>query len=158
MSNKINRVIDNAFLQDPYGIAAVEYNPASGGEKSLIVGPRLIPIQVASGYTTNVSSVTALPYLGALLAIYNNSGTAGSVTTGKNNTITALAIGVTDSNGNVGVACPPNTYTYLSMGNNQWIISTASTLIVYIIEDPTKIAQETGPYAQQNAANTQPIS
>lgn len=158
MANKINRVLDIAFLQDPLSIKSNEYNPQSGGQKSLAVGPHLIPIQINGGYKTDVSTVTALPILGANLAIYNNSGTVGTVTIGNSSSITSQAIGVADTNGNVGVACAPNTYTYLSMGYNQWIISSAATLIVYIIEDPTRIAQETGPYAQQNNANTQPIS
>jgi hypothetical protein len=147
---KNNRVIDLAFLEDPLQIKSVQYNPASGGQKSLIVGPRLIPIQIAGGYTTNVSTgPVALPYLGANLAIYNNSRTAGSVTAGDS-TITALAIGATDANGNVGVACAPNAYTYLSLGNHRYVVSNASTLIVYIIEDPTRFAQETGPFINQN--------
>lgn len=153
---KNNRVIDNQFLQDPDQIKAVEYNPASGAQKSLAVGPRLIPIQIASGYTTDASSKVALPYLGANLAIYN-SGALGAITIG-NSSITALAPGAADPNGNVGVACPPNTWTYVSAGNNQFVFTTAATLFVYIIEDPTRIAQETGPYAQQNAQNTQPIT
>lgn len=158
MANKYNRVIDNRFLQDPCQIDAVEYNPASGGQKSLLVGPRLVPIQIASGYTTTPTAATALPFLGANLAIYNNSGTAGSITVGQSAAVTSQAIGASDANGNVGVACAPNSYTYLSMGNNQWVITSASTLFVYIVEDPTSIRQETGPYMQQNNANTQPIS
>lgn len=154
---KNNRVIDLASLQDPDQIKVVEYNPASGGQKSLAVGPRLIPIQINTGYTTDASSKVALPFLGANLAIYNNAGTVGSVTLGPS-TITALAVGVADAAGNVGVACPPNAWTYLSMGSNQYVYTSANTLLVYIMEDPTRIAQETGPYAQQNAANTQPIS
>ena len=140
MSNKFNRVIDNRFLQDPNQIESVEYNPASGGQKSLIVGPRLLPIQIAGGYTTDVSGKVALPFLGANLAIYNNSATAASIVAGAS-TITALAIGATDASGNVGVALPPNAWSYLSMGNNQYVISSAATAIVYIIEDPTRIAQ-----------------
>lgn len=155
---KYQRTIDNAFLNSPYDSAATEYNPASGGQKSLIVGPRLIPIQIAGGYTTTPVTVTALPYLGALLAIYNNAGTAGSVTTGKTSTLTSQAIGASDVNGNVGVACQPNAWTYLSMGANQYIITSAATLFVYIIEDPTKITQESGPYAQQNVNGILPIS
>jgi len=151
------RAIDNASLQDPLQIKAVEYNPASGGQKSLTVGPRLLPIQIAGGYTTNVTTATAIPFLGANLAIYNNSGTVGTVTVGQSAAVTSQAIGVSDANGNVGVACAPNSYTYLSMGNNQWIIGSAATLFVYVIEDPTRIVQESGPYAQQNVA-TQPIS
>ena len=154
---KINRVIDNAFVQDPDQIKVVEYNPASGGQKSLIVGPRLLPIPIASGYTTDASGKVALPFIGANIAIYNNANAVGSVTIGGS-AITALAVGATDAAGNVGVACPPNAWTYLSMCNNQWVFTSANTLLVYMIEDPTRIAQESGLYAQQNASNTQPIT
>lgn len=150
---KINRAIDTATLQDPYQIDSVEYNWQSGGKKSLTVGPHLIPIPIVTagtpGWTTNVSgTAVAIPYLGANLAIYNNAGTAGSITIGWVG-VTSQAIGAVDANGNAGVACPPNAWTYLSMGNNQYVISSASTLITYIIEDSTKLIQETGPYAQQ---------
>jgi len=158
MAAKFTRSCDIKFQISGNDAQSLEYNPASGGQKSLIVGPRLLPIPTAAGNTTNVTTAIGLPYLGANLAIYNNSGTAGSVTVGQSAAVTSQAIGVSDANGNVGVACAPNSYTYLSMGANQWIIGSAATLIVYIIEDPTKITMETGPYAQQNAANTQPIS
>jgi|ERR1035437_2004400 hypothetical protein len=156
---KNNRVVDIGSLQDPSQIKSVEYNPSAGAEKVLIIGPRLIPIPIVTAgsptWSTNISAATALPYLGANLAIYNNAGSAGSVTVGQASTVTSQAIGAFDSSGNVGVACPPNSYTYVSMGSNQWIIGSASTLIAYIIEDPTRIAQETGPYAQQNVPGTQ---
>ncbi|HEY5236164.1 MAG TPA: hypothetical protein VIJ14_08305 [Rhabdochlamydiaceae bacterium] len=144
---KINRVIDLAFLQDPNQIEAVQYNPASGAKKTLTVGPRLLPIPVVTagtpGWTTSANTApVAIPYLGANLAIYNNAGTAGSVTTGGIN-MTSQAIGAVDAYGDVGIACPPNTWTYVSMGNNQYVATSAATLIVYIIEDPTWIAQET---------------
>lgn len=162
MANKFNRVLDIRFLQDPYQIKSVEYNPASGGQKSLTVGPRLLPIPIVTAgsatYTTNVTTATALPTKGMNLAIYNNSGTAASITVGQDSTVTSQAIGASDTNGNVGVALPANAWSYLSPGNNQWIIASAATVIVYIIEDPTSIQQETGPYAQQNSGNTQPIS
>jgi hypothetical protein len=148
---KINRVIDLSTLQDPDQIESVEYNPQSGGKKTLPVGPRLIPIQISGGYTTNVSASTVIPYLGACLAIYNNAGAVGSITISPA-TAASLAPGVCDAVGNVGVACPANSWTYLSAGNNQYVISSASTLLVYIIEDPTRLAlqQANGPYAQQN--------
>lgn len=149
---KLQRVVDNAFLNSGTDIESIEYNPASGAQKSLIVGPRLLPIPVvAAGVastTTNAAAGLILPILGASLAIYNNSGTAGSVTISPASAL-SLAIGVTDAAGNVGVACPPNSYTYLAAGNNQYIITSAATLIVYIIQDPTRIIQESGPYAQQ---------
>ena len=150
MAAKNTRVGDLAFQISGMDAVSLEYNPASGGQKSLIVGPRLIPIQISSGYTTNVTAATAIPYLGACLAIYNNSGTAGAVTVGQSSAVTSQAIGVSDANGNVGVACAPNSYTYVSMGNNQWIIGSAATLIVYVIEDPTRFNQQTPPLIPQN--------
>lgn len=155
---KTQRVVDNAYVNSPHDVKSIEHNPASGGQKSLPVGPHLLPIQIAGGYTTDVSSAAkALPFIGANLAIYNNAGTVGTVTIGGAG-VTSQLIGVSDVNGNVGVACKPNDWTYLSMGYNQWIISSAATLFVYIIEDPTRIIQESGPYAQQNVNGIIPIS
>ena len=149
MAAKIQRVIDNAFLNSGLDIDSIEYNPASGGQKSLIVGPRLLPIPISTGFTTNASAGLALPNLGINLAIYNNSGTAGSATI-SSAVAASLAIGATDASGNVGVACAPNAWTYLSNGANRYLITSAATLIVYIIEDPTKIIQQTPPLVQQN--------
>jgi hypothetical protein len=157
---KNNRTIDTRFLQDPNGIKAVEYNPASGGQKSLIVGPKFLPIPIVTagtpGWKTNITAATAMPYRGAILAIYNNAATAGSVTIGQDATVTSQAIGASDANGNVGIACAPNSYTYVSMGYDQWIVGSAATLFCYIMEHPTKIAQETGPFIQQNVPGFNP--
>ena len=147
--SKNTRAIDQKWQISGEDAKSMEYNPASGAQKSLTVGPRLLPIQIAGGYTTNTSGGIILPEYGMNLAIYNNAGTVGSITAGTG-TLTALAVGVTDSNGNVGVACPPNAWSYLSMGYNRQIITSATTLLVYIIEDPTKFIQETGPFVQQN--------
>ncbi len=155
---KNQRTIDIASVNSPHDVQSIEYNPASGGQKSLIVGPHLLPIQIAGTYTTTPTAATAIPYIGANLAVYNNSGTAASITIGNTPTLTSQAIGASDANGNVGVACQPNAWTYLSMGANQYVITSAATLFVYIIEDPTKITAETGPYAQQNVNGILPIS
>ena len=150
MAANNQRRIDIKYQISGDDAKSIEYNPASGGQKSLPVGPRFLPIPIASGYTTTPTTTTALPFLGLTLYVYNNAGTAGSVTIGKVSTITSQAIGVSDASGNVGIACPPNAYTPISMGDNRYIITSAATLIVYIVEDPTTIIQETGPYAQQN--------
>ena len=152
------RTVDISALQDPLQIKAIEYNPAAGAQKSLPIGPHLLPIPIVTAGTptwkTDVSTVTALPLIGMNLAIYNNAGAAGSITIGNTSGLTSQAIGASDANGNVGVACPPNAWTYLSMGANQWIISSAATLIVYIIEDPTSIARESGAYIQEQDPRT----
>jgi len=146
---KNTRAIDQKWQISGEDAKSIEYNPASGAQKSLTVGPRLLPIPIASGYTTNAAAGIILPEYGMNLAIYNNAGAVGSITAGTG-TLTALAVGATDASGNVGVACPPNAWTYLSMGYNRQIITSAATLIVYIIEDPTRFIQETGPFISQN--------
>jgi hypothetical protein len=155
---KNQRVVDMAFLNSGPDIESIEYNPASGAQKALLVGPRLLPIPLSgTTWTTDASTRRALPILGANIAVYNNAGAVASIVIGGS-TITTLAPGATDASGNVGVALPPNAWTYLSMSNNQYVITSAATALVYIVEDPTRIIQETGPYAQQNNGNTQPIS
>lgn len=152
---KNNRAIDIKSLQDPTQIKAIEYNPSSGGQKSLIVGPRLLPIPTsATTWTTTPTTRTALPLLGLNIAVYNNAGAVGSIVIGGS-TIVTLAPGVTDASGNVGVPCPPNAWTYFSMGYNQYVITSAATLLVYIMEDPTWIIQETGAFIPQNVPGTQ---
>jgi len=155
MAAKMQRVVDIKFVNSGLDVQSIVYNPASGAEKVLPVGPRLIPIQVSGGWTTNVSAGVIIPYLGANIAVYNNSGTAGAVTISPATT-TAQVIGGVDANGNVGVACPANAWTYLSMGYNQYIISTAATLITYIIEDPTSMIQQTPPLIPQNVPGFDP--
>ncbi len=76
------------------------------------------------------------------LAVYNNAGAVGSITIGNTPSLASQAVGTSNTSGNVGCACPPNAWTYLSMGNNQWVISSAATLIVYIIEDSTWISAQ----------------
>lgn len=149
MAAKKQRVIDIAFINSGNDVDSIEYNPASGGCKSLRVGPKLIPIPVSGGWTTDASSGLILPALGLTLYIYNNSGSVGSVTVSPATT-TAQAVGAVDVSGNVGIACPPNAYSHVSMGYNQYIITSASTLIVYIVEDPTRFIQQTPPLIQQN--------
>lgn len=144
MAPKINRVIPITALSDSMSIDSIVYNFQSGANKNLPIGPHLLPIPTSSTtWTTNVSAgPVALPAIGMNLAIYNNAGTAGSITIGATSALASLAIGATDVNGNVGCACPPNAWTYLSMGNNQYVVSSAATLIVYLIDDSTYISPD----------------
>jgi hypothetical protein len=159
MAAKFQRQIDIKWQISGNDAESMEYNPAAGACKSLRVGPRLLPIPTGLGtWTTNVTTATALPNLGDTLYIYNNSGTAGSITVGQTAAVTAQAIGAVDANGNVGVACAPNAWTYLSMGINRWVVSNSANLVVYIVEDPTRFVEQSGPFMQQNNGNTQPIS
>ena len=151
---KNQRQIDIKWQQSGCDTESVEHNPSAGARKSLEIGPHLLPIPVVTSgspsFTTNVTTATILPYVGANLYVYNNSSTAYSITIGNSSAITAQAIGASDANGNVGVACMPNAWTLLSTGLNRWVIANNASLIVYMVEDPTMFVQQSGPFVQQN--------
>lgn len=144
------RNLNGYSVQDPAIIDNLTYNPQAGANKVAEVGRRLIPIPQSAGtFTTNVSTLTTLPMLGLNLAIYNN-GSLASITLGRASTVASLAPGVTDANGNVGVPLMPNSWTYLACGTSQFVISSASTVLVFIIDDTSYIQQEVANYSNPN--------
>jgi hypothetical protein len=136
------RQIPGDQSRDPSIVELLTYNEKAGARKSVEVGRALIPLgNGASGFTTDASTKRILPSAGINLAIYNNSGTVGAVTVGDS-TVTAQAPGavqVSGSNVFVGVPVAPNSWTYLSSSQWNFVVSTASTLLVFIIDDPTYI-------------------
>ena len=128
-------------IQDQGALENLGYSVSAGGFKNVAIGPHLLPLQTdATTYTTNASTAVPLPQPGKMLAVYNNAGAVGSVTVSLLQ-VSSLAAGVTDSAGNVGIACPPNAWTYISCGDAIWVISSASTLLVYLIDDDTYLGQ-----------------
>jgi hypothetical protein len=124
-------------MLDPNAALSYGFNNPAGAFKQVKVGPHLIPFtNDGSTYTVDASGGVNLGALGQQLAIYNNSGTVGSVTISPASAA-SLAPGVVDGNNNVGVPCMPNGWTYLSCGDSSWVITSASTLLVFIIEDDT---------------------
>lgn len=141
MPNIRERQIPGDQSRDMSTIELLTYNEKSGARKSVDVGRALIPLgDGASGFTTNASTAPRiLPSAGVNLAIYNNSGAVGAVTVGDN-TMTAQAPGavqVSGSNVFVGVPVAPNSWLYLSSAQWNWVATTAATLLVFIIDDPT---------------------
>lgn len=134
-------------IQDPSSISNLTYNEMAGAQKNSEVGRKLLALpDGASGYTTNATTAKKLPKMGANLAVYNNAGAVGSITLGTNTpTLTSQAPGVvlagTDGR-SVGIACPPNDWTYIAAGDLDWAIASAATLLVYLIDDNTYIRQE----------------
>jgi len=131
-------------IHDVLNIGSLTFNKASGAQKNLAAGPHLKPLVLdpaAPTFTTDASTARSVRP-GALLAIYNNSGTAGAITLGTDAAVPALAIGVADSSGRVGIACKPNDWTYVSVYDKSFIRTTAATLLVYIVEDDTYISNE----------------
>ena len=134
-------------VYDPSNIDALEFNPQAGSRKVSEVGRALIPLKYISAgsvaYTTDASTARRLDFPGKCLAVYNNSATLGSITLGTGDSAPLLlAAGVTDVNGNVGIPCAPNSWTYIACNLNNWVISNASTTMVFLIDDETNIKQE----------------
>jgi len=129
------RQITPDAIVDSHSIESQGYNLSSGAFKNVNIGPKLKPLQSdATTYTTNATTAIDLGQPGKQLAVYNNAGAIGSVTT-SSSVIANLAAGATDASGHVGIACPPNSWTYISMGDDVYVISSAATLLVYMIED-----------------------
>lgn len=142
------RTIPGPATQDPSTIAAHTYNEASGAQKNMEVGRHLMPLQTgASTWSTQANSAAViLPSKGRCLAVYNNAAAVGSITLGDTQfPPTSQAPGVvqaTTNGRNVGIACPPNDWTYIACGDQDQVIASAATLLVYLIDDPTSIKTE----------------
>jgi len=129
------RISDQGLLDN------LGYNASAGGFKNVPVGPKLNPLNSnGSTYTTNATTAIALAQSGLMLAVYNNSGSVGSITISEV-AVASLTAGVTDAQGHVGIACKPNDWTYIAMGDYTFVIASASTLLVYQIEDDSFLAQ-----------------
>jgi len=143
--------------RDPSSIELLSYNEKAGARKSAEVGRALIPLgDGAGGYTTNASTARrVLPSAGVNLAIYNNAGAVGAVTVGDN-TVASQAPGAVQVSGNnvfVGVPCPPNAWTYLAAAQWNYVVASAATLLVFIIDDATYMLAQ--PFNNsQNAQQT----
>jgi hypothetical protein len=142
-SNIMKRNVPGNTVQDPGAIAVLQYNNPSGARKSVPMGQHLLPLPtpgVGNGYTTNVSTAAyALPSAGKSVAVYNSSGSMGAIVLGTASTIVSLSAGATDVSGNVGLPCPPNAWTTFAAGYANWIISSASTLLVFLVNDESSI-------------------
>lgn len=137
---KGNKVVDPSLISNN------EYNEASGAQKQIDVGPKLIPIPTPLtpfGVTVANAAAVPLPSKGRSVAIYNNAGVVGVVTFGDS-TVTAQALGAVNAAQptSVGIPCKPNDWTYLSAGDATHIITSAATLFVYLIEDDTSLVQQ----------------
>ncbi len=149
--NILKRNQNGNQVQDPSAIANFEYNQAAGAQKVAEVGRHLLPLPTpgtGTGWTTAPTSAYALPAAGVNLAVFNSTATTGSITFGTDSTVTALAAGTTDSSGRVGLPCAQG-WNYFASGYSNWVISSASTLYVFLINDNTSI-QVQAPGIQNN--------
>jgi hypothetical protein len=128
----------NKVNYDSQTAASNTYNDYAGAQKNISVGPVLQPIRVgdAPGWSCDASTVKELPP-GTQLAIYNNAGAVGSVTFGKLASVASAAPGTVDADGSPSIACKPNDWTYACCGERTFVITSANTLLVYVIQDHT---------------------
>ena len=141
------RTIPGPATQDPSTIAAHTYNEPAGAQKNTEVGRHLMPLQNgAASWTTNATTAIILPNAGRCLAIYNNAGVVGSITLGDNDfppvSQAPGAVQAATNGRNVGIACPPNEWSFIACGDQNQVVASAATLLVYLIDDPTSIKIE----------------
>jgi hypothetical protein len=123
---------------DPGQIASQSYNQAAGAQKVAEVGRHLVPLKSnATTFTTNATTAIPLPSMGRNLAVYNNANAVGAVTLSDVGTVTSQAPGAIDAAGNPGIPCKPNDWTYIACNEKNWVIASAATLLVFLIEDDT---------------------
>lgn len=139
---KYNRSIDNRSIADPHSIDNAQHNQSAGAKKIMNVGPVLLPLPTGATFTCNATTAVGLPAIGKNIAVYNNANAVGSITLGTDGTVTVLASGVINASGQAGIACPPNAWTYISMGTQQFIIASAATLLVYMVDDASFLSLE----------------
>ncbi len=126
---------------DQGSVGSIEHSPYSGAERNAEVGNHLKPIPTSdTTWTTNCSTVKGLSKKGYNLAVYNNSSSVGSITLGSDASVTSQAPGAVEAlTGNVGIACPANSWTMVACWDKQWVISSASTILVYLIADDSSV-------------------
>lgn len=130
---------------DPSSVSNDGYSTYAGAHKVSPVGHKLIPITTADGVGTTNATTSQNVGGGATLAIYNNSGSLGVVTTGGP-TVTSLALGVSAASSDpanitpsVGIPCMPNAWTYINTYDHTHVIVSAATLFVFVIKDDTVV-------------------
>lgn len=137
MAKKI-RQIDSREVYDQASIDNIQFNEASGAQKNIPGGLSLVPLNInATTWTTDASTRRTLPKKGTSLAIYNSDSSLHAVTLGDDS-VTALASGAVSGN-NAGIPVPAGQWVYLNSNEKTHVITEDSTLLVYIIEDESKI-------------------
>lgn len=124
---------------DPQVAASNTYNDIAGGQKNIDIGPKLLPIKLSETSWTTDGSTARQVQKGTSIALFNNGTVAYTITFGQDNTVTAGAAGAVDANGNVSIPCKPGTWSYVAAGNDTWLITNNALLLVFIIDDHTKL-------------------
>jgi len=137
MSKNVRTNQDQALDQGT--IANLGFNEAAGVHKVAQAGLKLKPFCLVpdTTYTTDFSTRRNVGQ-GVTLACYNSTAAALAITTGDI-TVTALAVGVANAAGKVGIPVPANSWFYLNTFTDTHAITSAAGLMVFIVEDDTKL-------------------
>jgi len=108
---------------DQGSIGAIEHSLQAGAHKTIPAG------WSRTSYLGDTSTAKAI-LKGTNVAIYNNSGSTAFVSFYPAGSAVA-------ANATAGVPVPPNNYVYLNSGDNDFIISSAATVLAYTMQDET---------------------
>jgi len=121
-------------------ISNQSYNEAAGVTKVAQAGLHLKPMPITgSTFSTDASTIRNLGK-GTTVAFYNNSATVAAFRFSNNPAAASLAAGIVDNpTGEVGVAVPANSWFYSNTADKSFVITSASTLLTYVVEDDSEI-------------------
>lgn len=119
----------------------LKFNQASGADKVIPAGHHLKPIFIgANTFSTNATTRLSIGR-GVTLAVFNNAATVSTITIGDS-TVTSQGAGLVQAGTEfVGIPLKPYEYTYLNTFDKEYVITSAATALVYIVEDDTNITQ-----------------
>ena len=133
------RKIKGTKVRDSGDILNLQYNEKAGAEKNMDVGGALIPLNAETTPTTAANAAAVAVGAGKTLALYNNAAAVASVTIGDSTVVSQAPGAVQAGKKWAGIPVPPNSWHRVSMGENTHIITSAATLLVFIVEDDTYI-------------------
>jgi len=122
------------------------FNEAAGTLKVAQAGFKLKPLPLTgTTFTTDASTARKFPDKGLSLALYNNAAAVASFRLSKAAAPASLAPGVVDNTvgdtfGDVGIPVPANSWFYTNSYDAATIITSAATLLVFLVEDESKLA------------------
>lgn len=124
MAGTVKRTLKNGGSIDQGSIDAIEHNAYAGAKKMLPVGPEFSPTtgQDASG----AGGLNLAP--GTIVGFYNNSASVGWVAFGA-------TVPAAPSSFATGIPLPPNSWTWMNMGENKFVRTGTGSVGVYTIKD-----------------------
>jgi hypothetical protein len=119
------------------------YSDQAGAMKISNVGHKLQPLPTSDGSGTTAANAAAVKVgMGCSLALYNNNAALATATFGDASVASQAAGAVQAGTKSVGIPLKPNEWTYLNSWNHEWLITSAATVLVFIIDDSTHASEQ----------------